>query len=147
MTATAQVNAFVKIAVAELGTTGAPNTYTRWYAALKGDTYFSTAPWCAIFVAWVAQQAGVRAKVGTDAYTPTWAAWFASKGRWGTKPRRGAIVFFDWGGSKSRSNIDHAGIVEKVNSDGTIETIEGNSSNRVQRVHRASSIVGYGYWA
>ncbi len=114
---------------------------------MKGDTYFTTAPWCAIFVAWVAQQAGLRAKVGTDAYTPTWAAWYASKGRWHTTPKVGAIVFFDWGGSKSRVNIDHAAIVEKVNGDGSIETIEGNSSGRVQRVHRSSSIVGYGYWA
>ncbi|GII83281.1 hypothetical protein Ssi03_12710 [Sphaerisporangium siamense] len=89
----------------------------------------------------------MRATVGTYAYTPTWAAWFAAKGRWGIKPRRGAIVFYDWAGGKSRAGIDHAGIVEKVYSDGSISSIEGNSSGRVQRVHRSSSIVGFGYWA
>ncbi|WP_371784710.1 CHAP domain-containing protein [Streptosporangium subroseum] len=124
-----------------------PNKYTRWYADLMNSSYFSTAPWCAIFVAWVAQQSGVRAKVGTDAYTPTWAEFYANKGQWHSAPKVGAIVFFDWGGSKNRANIDHAAIVEKVFSDGTIQTIEGNSSGRVQQVHRTSSIVGYGYWA
>jgi surface antigen len=89
----------------------------------------------------------VRSKTGTDAYTPTWANWYAAKGRWGTKPKVGAMVFYDWGGSKSRANIDHVGIVEKVNSDGSIVTIEGNHSNAVARVNRSSNIVGYGYWA
>ncbi|GAA4191527.1 hypothetical protein GCM10022252_31450 [Streptosporangium oxazolinicum] len=131
-----------------MGISGVPNKYTQWYASSLGKgSYFLTAPWCAIYVAWVAERAGVRAKVGTDAYTPTWAAWYAGRGRWGTAPRPGAIVFFDWSGGKSRSRIDHAGIVEKVHSDGSITSIEGNSSGRVQRVHRTSSIVGYGYWA
>lgn len=144
--AVSKVNALLKAAASGIGTTGVPNEYTRWYARLKGSI-FLTAPWCAIFVAWAAEEADVRARVGTYAYTPTWAAWYASKGRWGTKPKRGAVVFFDWAGGKSRAGIDHAGIVEKVHSDGSITTIEGNSSGRVQRVHRFSSIVGYGYWS
>jgi hypothetical protein len=31
---------------------------------------------------------------------------------------------------------DHMGIVEQVNPDGSLETIEGNYSDRVARVHR-----------
>lgn len=89
----------------------------------------------------------MRDKTGTAAHTPTWANWYASKGRWGTTPKRGALVFFDWSGGKSRSGIDHVGIVEKVNSDGTITTIEGNHNNAVARVTRSGYIVGYGYWA
>ncbi|MGS2646097.1 CHAP domain-containing protein [Streptosporangium sp. G12] len=136
------------MAAGEIGTSGVPNKYTRWYTNdLNMGSYFLHAPWCAIYIAWVAEQVGVRAKVGTDAYTPTWASWYAAKGRWGTTPRPGAMVFFDWGGGKSRSGIDHVGIVEKVHSDGSVTSIEGNSSGRVQRVHRTSSIVGYGYWA
>lgn len=107
---------------------------------------FLTADWCDIFIAWVAEQAGVRKQVGTFAYTPDHANWFASKGRWGTTPKRGAIVFFDWQGGKARSGIDHVGIVFKINADGTIVTIEGNYHNRVAKVVRASGIVGYGYW-
>jgi surface antigen len=81
------------------------------------------------------------------AHTVTWANWYAAKGRWGTEPKVGAMVFYDWGGSKSRGNIDHVGIVEKVHSNGTITTIEGNHGDRVARVKRSGSIVGYGYWA
>ncbi|MFI7709104.1 CHAP domain-containing protein [Nonomuraea sp. NPDC049480] len=42
--------------------------------------------------------------------------------------------------------IDHVGIVEGVHRDGTITTIEGDTSNRVMR-HRPSRacISGYGY--
>jgi surface antigen len=46
-----------------------------------------------------------------------------------------------------RLHIDHVGIVEKVHSNGTITTIEGNHGDRVARVKRSGSIVGYGYWA
>lgn len=143
---TNDVNRLLRAASAEIGVSGRPNKFTRWYSTL-GKGSFLTSPWCAIFVAWSGQQAGVRAKVGTYAYTPTWASWFASRGRWGTTPKRGAIVFFDWSGGKSRTGIDHAGIVEKVNKDGSIVTIEGNHSNRVARVTRTSKIVGYGYWS
>lgn len=126
-----------------------PNKFTRWYVNDLGKgSEFLSADWCDIFIAWVAEQAGVRKQVGTFAYTPDHANWFASKGRWGTTPKRGAIVFFDWQGGKARSGIDHVGIVYQVNRDGTITTIEGNNMNRVVKKTRSSSslIVGYGYW-
>lgn len=123
-----------------------PNKYTRWYSKLKGSQ-FLYAEWCAIFLVWAAEKSDVRARTGTEAYTPAWADWFAHKGRWGVRPRRGAIVFFDWSGGSSRSGIDHVGIVETVHKDGSITTIEGNSSNRVQRRERSFGIAGYGYWA
>ncbi|WP_052422512.1 CHAP domain-containing protein [Nonomuraea candida] len=103
--------------------------------------------WCAIFISWAAEEAGVRSKTGTEAWTVGWANWYAAKGKWGTKPKVGALVFYDWSGGKSRSGIDHVGIVEKVNANGSIVAIEGNHSNAVARVPRSSSIVGYGYWA
>lgn len=132
---------------AEIGVSGRPNKYTRWYAngIDKGSEFLSVA-WCAIFISWVAEEAGVRSKTGTEAWTVGWANWYAAKGRWGTKPKVGALVFYDWGGGESRSGIDHIGIVEKVHSNGSITTIEGNHSNKVARVERSSSIVGYGYW-
>ncbi|WP_405145245.1 hypothetical protein OG589_00825 [Sphaerisporangium sp. NBC_01403] len=50
---------------------GVPNKYPRWYANDLGKgSLFLTAPWCATFVAWAADEAGVRAKVGTDARPP-----------------------------------------------------------------------------
>lgn len=143
-----RINKILKIARKQIGTSGRPNTYTRWYSNELGKgSAFLYSDWCAIFLVWVAEEAGERKHIGTDAYTPTWAEWYARKGRWGTEPRVGAIVFFDWAGGKSRAGIDHVGIVEKVNGNGTITTIEGNADNQVQRRSRSFGIVGYGYWA
>jgi hypothetical protein len=87
-------------------------------------------PWCAYFTSWAAQQAGIplgEAGQGfgsVDAVT----SWAQRTGRFipaGTAaPQAGDLVA--WG---SR----HIGIVESVGSDGSIHTIEGNSSNAVTR--------------
>ncbi|WP_431911744.1 CHAP domain-containing protein [Nonomuraea jabiensis] len=136
------------MAAKEIGTSGRPNKYTRWYAnSLGKGRAFLRSEWCAIYLAWSAQQAGVRTKTGTAAWTVAWANWYARKGMWRAKPQRGAMVFFDWAGGKSRSGIDHVGIVERVHKDGSITSIEGNASDAVRRRHHSGRIVGYGYWA
>lgn len=57
------------------------------------------------------------------------ADWAKQQGRWhnyNETPHRGWISFYDWsGGHKKR---DHVGIVESVNSDGSIIAIEGNTA-------------------
>ena len=58
--------------------------------------------------------------------------WFESKGRFrdaSYTPAVGDIIFFDWG---NNGTIDHVGIVESV-SGGTVNTIEGNSGDKVAR--------------
>jgi hypothetical protein len=87
-------------------------------------------PWCAYFASWAAQQAGIplgEAGQGfgsVDAVT----SWAQRTGRYipaGTgTPQAGDLIA--WG---SR----HIGIVESVDPDGSIHTIEGNSSNAVTR--------------
>ena len=55
----------------------------------------------------------------------------------------GDIIFFDW---VNNGTIDHVGIVESV-SGGTVNTIEGNSGDKVaRRSYRigSSNIYGYG---
>lgn len=55
--------------------------------------------------------------------------WFVAKGQsvsWRQTPKRGDIVFFDFSGK--HTSRTHVGIVEKVNADGSITTIEGNTS-------------------
>ena len=55
-------------------------------------------------------------------------------------------MFFSWSGSKSIDEIDHVGMVIKDNSDGTIQTVEGNTDDAVKvRTRDVSSVVGYGY--
>ena len=108
---------------------------------------YANAPWCAMFVSWVGEQAGARTTVGWDAYTVTYAQWFENNGRWGQQAKPGSVVFFDWNGSKSISAVDHVGLVKKDNHDGTITTIEGNTGNGKveERVRPKSHVTGYGY--
>ncbi|MCP2339153.1 C40 family peptidase [Actinomadura rupiterrae] len=114
------------------------NKFTDWYGL--GDV-----PWCDIFLAWCADRAGCLPAVGRFAYTPSHAQWFKEHGRWGEVPRVGAIVFFDWGGSRDLSAIDHVGVVEALRADGSIVSIEGNTEDMVRRRVRTSGIAGYGY--
>jgi hypothetical protein len=85
-------------------------------------------PWCAYFVSWAARQAG--APLGDqgqgfgrvdDVY-----AWAQRTGKAipagdGVKPQPGDLIVWD----------EHIGIVESVDGDGKIHTVEGNSSDRV----------------
>jgi surface antigen len=98
-----------------------------------------------MFISWCADRAGVAKAVGKFAYTPSHAQWFKDHGRWGSRPRKGAIVFYDWSGTHSIAAIDHVGIVEAVRADGAIVTIEGNTEDVVRRRVRRSGIAGYGY--
>jgi LysM repeat protein len=75
--------------------------------------------------------------------------WFKNRGQWGHTPRVGAVVFFDW---NADGEADHVGLVETVNADGSIGTIEGNSTNPAggrygvfRHTERAPYILGYGY--
>ncbi|MBC6461726.1 CHAP domain-containing protein [Actinomadura sp. HBU206391] len=111
------------------------NKFGRWYG-------MNNAPWCDIFVSWCAAQAKVSG-VGKYAYTVYHVNAFKKARRWGKKPRVGAIVFYDFG--SSGDPVEHVGIVESVNKDGSITAIEGNYQDRVARVRRRANIVGYGY--
>ncbi|MFF4412179.1 CHAP domain-containing protein [Streptosporangium sp. NPDC001559] len=108
---------------------------------------YANAPWCAMFVSWVGEQAGIRPTMGWDAYTVTHAKWFRDNGHWGTTPKPGAVVYFDWKGGKDLDGIDHVGFVKQDNGNGTITTIEGNTGNGKveQRIRPTSQVVGYGY--
>lgn len=104
--------------------------------------------WCAIFVSCVFENlASLPLVFGKNAYTPVWGKRFYDKKQWGTVPRPGALVFFAWGTGTGRwKGIQHVGLVEAVNADGTLVTIEGNVGNRVQRLRRSTRYVaGYGY--
>jgi CHAP domain len=97
--------------------------------------------WCAKFVWWVFRQSRGSALIPKTAFTPTLAQWFRDHGQWGTKPRPGALVFFDFPNDGLR-RISHVALVEAVHPDGTIQTIEGNTSRGV----RGSQRDGDGDW-
>ncbi|MBO3749315.1 CHAP domain-containing protein [Streptosporangiaceae bacterium NEAU-GS5] len=141
---------FLDVARKDLGYREKSSGYTKfgdWYFANidKQDTYFKKAPWCDMFITWAATEAGVQEYVGQFASTVQHARWFERQGAWSQTPEPGALVFYDWGGSKSIGAIDHVGIVEKVVGD-KIVTIEGNVDRIwLRRKERDQhKVVGYG---
>ncbi len=98
-------------------------------------------PWCAYFIWWCMQSAGVeKANYPSVGYATK--NWFSSRGLWHGRdytPVAGDYIAFGNG-------PDHCGIVEYVAS-GKVHTIEGNSSDQVCRREYAlgnSYIMGYG---
>lgn len=92
------------------------------------------APWCGYFVSWAAAQAGVPlGELGQGlGSVEEITAWAARTGRLlpaGSTPSPGDLILF--GGR-------HVGIVESINPDGSLTTIEGNESDAVKRVQRAA---------
>jgi CHAP domain len=88
-------------------------------------------PWCAYFVSWAAAQAGTPLGEAGQGFGSVSALydWAQRTGRatpagTGVRPNPGDLIV--WGG-------EHIGIVESVDADGSIHTIEGNSSNAVSR--------------
>lgn len=83
-------------------------------------------PWCAYFVSWAANQAGTPVGETGQGFGSVAAlgAWAQRTGRTVPVPQAGDIIV--WGGR-------HIGIVESVDPDGSIHTIEGNSSDSVTR--------------
>jgi len=98
-------------------------------------------PWCAYFVSWVARQAGVPLGDHGEGFgsVDQLYAWAQRTGRAvpngpGVVPRPGDLIVWD----------EHVGIVEQVLPDGRIQTLEGNSSDRVSRnVREFSDALGF----
>jgi hypothetical protein len=98
-------------------------------------------PWCAYFVSWVSRQAGMPLGDHGEGFgsVDQLYAWAQRNGRAvangpGVVPRPGDLIVWD----------EHIGIVEQVRPDGRIQTLEGNSSDRVSRnVHDFTDALGY----
>jgi hypothetical protein len=124
--------------------------FNRWAVrTIKRDggsgAAYRSAPWCDMFVSWVGDKLGISDTMGIDVWTVRHAKWFKKRDRWGHRPRPGAVTFFSWDGNKIR-DIEHVGFTIKDNRDGTIQTVEGNTDDKVAiRKRPKSSVVGYGY--
>ena len=98
-------------------------------------------PWCAYFTSWLARGAGVPVGDHGQGFGSVDAlyAWAQKSGRAlptssGQNPKPGDLIVWD----------EHIGIVESVLPDGRIQTIEGNSSDRVsRRMHAKGDAIGY----
>lgn len=130
----------VEIAKKEVGTKETPQNYVKYndwfWGQGKGGPDL---PWCAAFVSWVGNQAGVPTSViPKDAYTVTaYQSLIKNGGKISnSEAKPGDIIYFTNNGSPS--GIYHTGIV--TNNDGsTIDTVEGNSSDMVAERHYATN--------
>ena len=102
--------------------------YGRWYGLQD--------MWCAMFVSWCANAAGISTStVPKHCYTPSGLSWFKSRGlaysratvaRGGYTPQPGDIIYFK--SSRNSNTTNHIGIVTSY-SGSTVYTIEGNTSS------------------
>lgn len=124
--------------------------YGAWYGINPGS-------WCAMFVSWCANQAGIPSSViPKHASCDIGMNWFKNNGRWGWgkywannkgyttyTPKAGDIVYF---GNGNLNDSTHVGIVYNVDSS-YVYTIEGNTSGKCaykSYAHNSSYIYGYG---
>jgi hypothetical protein len=116
---------FVAKARAEIGTVEVPENLTK-YGKFTGH---DGQPWCGSFCMWVAHETSV--KIPNTVYTPSGVEAFKASGHWqdaGTAtPQPGDIVYFDF--VKGGAEVEHVGIVVKDNLDGSVVTVEGNTSS------------------
>ena len=132
----------VRIALEQVGNVGGEKFWS-WYG------FKSRVEWCAVFVSWVANEAGLieSGVIPKFASVRTGVSWFKMMNRYKDNnyiPTAGDIIFFDW---ENDGFPDHVGIVEKVD-DSIVYTIEGNSTNDMclQKQYNINNqvILGYG---
>jgi len=136
----------LQLAAGEVGTREASNRNDG--EVLKYSRYFGrgSEAYCADFVSWISTHAGAPLNYCNcselERHLKQTGNW---KGR--GNPQPGDIVLFDWNGD---GKPDHVGLVEGVNSDGSLRTIEGNTSNSAgaegvwRRTRSMASVVGFG---
>ncbi|MCQ2471551.1 MAG: CHAP domain-containing protein [Clostridia bacterium] len=127
--------------------TNEDNGYTKYGAWFGAPTI----AWCAFFVAWCANQAGISTsiipRIGNCEIMTNW---YKNNGRYlyanETSPRTGDLIFYNWGGGKI---AQHIGIVTGV-SGNYIYTVEGNTGSSYgyrceakTRTSGANYIIGY----
>ncbi len=117
----------VEVALAEVGTIEGPKDNETKYGKFAKANF---QPWCGSFCMWVANEAGV--KIPNTVYTPAGAQAFIKAGSWQmaevATPEVGDIAYFDFP-SDGVDRISHVGIVVAVNTDGTVDVVEGNTSS------------------
>ena len=125
--------------------TGNPPTYSEgsWIVnkCWQEGGYSSPQPWCGCFVIFVANRCGYKAYQPTSkggvghGYTGTTYSEAQKRGWLKSKPVPAALLI---------RNGKHVGFVDKVYSDGTYSTIEGNSGDAVS-ARRRSAADGYSF--
>ena len=131
----------IDVALSQIGYVEGRNNDTKygsWYNMNHNE-------WCAMFVSWVANEAGITTTIIPKYASVSWGKeWFENQGLFKYKnnytPKPGDIIFFLSNGAS------HTGIVVKVEGQ-RVYTIEGNTSDKVAERNyflTNSTITGYG---
>ena len=119
--------AVLKIAAWQLGVLESPagSNAVKYNEAFYGRRVAGSAyPWCLAFVWWVFREAGFS--LAKTASCSELRRRYQAAGQWVTEGYRpGDILLFDFSGRRAKT--EHAGILERVEPDGTLVTLEGNT--------------------
>lgn len=129
----------LRVARAEVGATSGKKYWDAYWRGSWSYVNGDATPYCACFVTWCLNQAGVTAPHFPSAVAFDW----RDVGGRGIAPyalSAGDLVAFDWDGDEVG---DHVGIIEVAHGGGVYTTIEGNTSGGVvaRRTRYASQIV------
>lgn len=125
------------------------NFIVEWYN--NNVDRIGRGPWCEMTATWAMWTGGARPLKTGRAYT-VWAVQDAIAKKLGSVwvtgtrgMRSGDQVYYDWSASGAWQKVDHTGIVEKINGDGTFYVLEGNTNaDKLQRMLRDGKyVVGY----
>ncbi len=137
--AESQRDAIVRIALAEEGVSGCPNKYTYAFGEIGGTYDWG---WCAAFVYWCSQQAGIphsiiarNARPDLDSFKLQNCYDYSAD----ADVKKGDILYME------NNNGPHIGLVADVD-DEFIYTIEGNVKNTVTR-YQYRRADGYADWS
>ncbi|HEX5741762.1 MAG TPA: CHAP domain-containing protein, partial [Pilimelia sp.] len=120
----------VKTAMDERGTP--ENSKCDRYFRGLGAYKCKTTPWCGAFTYWVWKEHDVRIPTTNPLWATNWGksestAKFKLRGSGkGGNPQAGDVIVYGKPGTSG-----HVGIVVKVRDNGNLDTVEGNSSNKV----------------
>lgn len=130
----------VNIAAAQVGNKGG-QPFWSWYG------FNHRVDWCAIFVSWVANQAGLLGEtIPRFSVVSQGISYYKKQGLYRGRdytPRPGDLIFFDW---NYNGIPDHVGLVKTVD-DTRVYTIEGNSKDECKELNYLRNnpqIIGYG---
>jgi len=119
---------FLEVAMSQVGVVEGPKDNETDYGKFTGHDF---QPWCGSFMMWCAKNSGVT--IPDVVYTPAgYAAFEATHSiidpATGT-PQPGDLIFFSFiPHALPTSPVQHVGVVLHNNGDGTITTVEGNTS-------------------
>jgi hypothetical protein len=118
----------LEVAKSQVGVIEGPKDNETIYGAFTKANF---QPWCGSLMMWCAKQAGVT--IPNTVYTPNGVAAFKKAGTWAdaanAHPQPGDLVYFSFiPHALPTSPVQHVGIVVKDNGDGTVTTVEGNTT-------------------